>query len=154
MKKILGIAFMLLAAVAMAACGSAPKLLSAQQVFEQACPIVNADLAIVASSTLLSAPQRDLLTTQIIPQNQAICAAGHQLNLTDLKTFHDSLLPAAVLIVQANPEIPNQPAVLLGLQTFGPLVQGLIDQFGAQITGAVTPASTPAASPLAASAIK
>lgn len=154
MKKLFGLVLAICTALALAACGSAPKLLSAQQVFEQACPIVNADLAIVASSTLLSQAQRDLLTTAIIPQNQAICAAGHQLNLTDLRQFHDSLLPAAVLIVQANPEIPNQPAVLLGLQTFGPLVQGLIDQFGTQIAGAVSPASTPAASPLAASAIK
>jgi hypothetical protein len=66
------------------------------------------------------------------------------LNVTNLKAFHDSLLPVAIGIVQATPAIPDQPMVLLALQLFGPVVQGLVDQ-------AITTVAPVASAPVAAS---
>lgn len=135
MKKMLLIAAGVLASVAiLAGCNSLPTV---QQQFQTGCTIVNGDLAILATSPLLSADQQAAITKTILPANQAICKAGGTLNVADLKQFHDSLLPAAIAIVQGVPAIPNQPAVLLGLQTFGPMVQAIIDQL---ITAAAKPA--------------
>jgi hypothetical protein len=113
------------ACLAFAGCNSLPTV---QQQFQTGCTIVNGDLAIIAASPLLNADQQATITKTILPANQALCKAGATLNVVDLKQFHDSLLPAAIAIVQGVPGIPEQPAVLLGLQTFGPMVQALIDQ--------------------------
>ncbi len=114
--------------VAFAGCSNAPALPSLQQQFVQMCPVVNADLAVLAASPSLTVAQQTMLKTQIIPANQLICSSGAALNVTNLKAFHDSLLPVAIGIVQATPAIPDQPMVLLALQLFGPVLQGLIDQ--------------------------
>ncbi|CAB3731479.1 hypothetical protein LMG22037_05617 [Paraburkholderia phenoliruptrix] len=120
------------------ACNSLPTV---QQQFQTGCTIVNGDLAIIAASPLLNAEQQSAITNTILPANQAICKAGGTLNVTDLKLFHDSLLPAAIAIVQGVPALPNQPAILLGLQTFGPMVQALVDQ----LIATAVPASAPVA---------
>ncbi|MDN7490614.1 hypothetical protein QZM35_23155 [Burkholderia sp. AU45274] len=125
MKKLL-LAAGVLASVAIVGCNSLP---TAQQQFQTGCTIVNGDLTILATSPLLNADQQATISKTILPANQAICKAGAQLNVTNLKAFHDTLLPAAITIVQAVPALPDQQAVLLGLQTFGPMVQALIDQF-------------------------
>lgn len=108
-----------------AGCHSLPTV---QEQFQTGCTIVNGDLAIIAQSPLLNAEQQAVISKTVLPANQAICKAGAQLNVTDLKAFHDSLLPAAITIVQAVPALPDQPAILLGLATFGPMVQAIIDQ--------------------------
>ncbi|MCO1390999.1 hypothetical protein C6T66_09795 [Burkholderia multivorans] len=140
MKKLMLLAAGILASLAIVACNSLPTV---QQQFQTGCAIVNGDLAILATSPLLSADQQATISKTILPANQAICKAGAQLNVADLKAFHDSLLPAAITIVQAVPALPQQQAVLLGLQTFGPMVQALIDQI--LTTAAPTAASTPLA---------
>ncbi|MFM0292829.1 MULTISPECIES: hypothetical protein [Paraburkholderia] len=121
-----------------AGCHSLPTV---QERFQTGCTIVNGDLTILGQSPLLNTEQQDVINKTILPANEAICKAGSQLNVADLKAFHDSLLPAAITIVQAVPAIPNQPAILLGLATFGPMVQALIDQ----LITTVAPASTTAA---------
>ncbi|MDN8081142.1 hypothetical protein QZN30_17405 [Burkholderia multivorans] len=140
MKKLMLLAAGIIASVAIVACNSLPTV---QQQFQTGCTIVNGDLAILATSPLLNADQQATISKTILPANQAICKAGASLNVTDLKAFHDSLLPAAIAIVQAVPALPNQPTILLGLQTFGPMVQALIDQI--LTTTAPTAASTPLA---------
>jgi hypothetical protein len=132
-----------------AGCANAPALPSLQQQFVQMCPVVNADLAVLAASPSLTVAQQDTLKTQIIPANQLICSSGAALNMANLRAFHDSLLPVAIGIVQATPAIPDQPLVLLALQLFGPVVQGLIDQAITTASGPVVPA---ASAPVAASA--
>lgn len=148
--KSLFIAALAAVCVAFAGCANAPALPSLQQQFVQMCPVVNADLAVLAASPSLTIAQQTTLKTQIIPANELICSSGAALNVTNLKAFHDSLLPVAIGIVQATPAIPNQPLVLLALQLFGPVVQGLVDQ---AITTAAPVASAPAAAsaPVAAS---
>ncbi|PFH29160.1 hypothetical protein [Burkholderia sp. JKS000303] len=154
MKNLMLLAAGIVASIAIVACNSLPTV---QQQFQTGCTIVNGDLAILATSPLLNVDQRETISgvpgdptkPGILPVNQAICKAGAQLNVTDLKAFHDTLLPAAIGIVQAIPALPNQPAILLGLQTFGPMVQALIDQI---ITAAGVPAA--ASTPLAGSAIQ
>jgi hypothetical protein len=136
----------LVAAVAFAACTSLPTV---QQQFQTGCTIVNGDLAILGASPLLNASQQDVINKTVLPANQAICKAGGQLNIADLKAFHDSLLPAAITIVQAVPALPNQPAILLGLSTFGPMVQALIDQLITATSAASSAVS--ASAPVAAS---
>ncbi|HDR8980731.1 TPA: hypothetical protein QDA90_004330 [Burkholderia vietnamiensis] len=140
MKKLMLLAAGIVASLAIVACNSLPSI---QQQFQTGCTIVNGDLAILATSPLLSADQQATISKTILPANQAICKAGAQLNVADLKAFHDSLLPAAITIVQAVPALPQQQAVLLGLQTFGPMVQALIDQI--LTTMAPAAASTPLA---------
>lgn len=140
MKKMLLIA----AGVALSAlvgCANAPALPSLQQQFTQMCPVVNADLAVLAASPTLTVAQQDSIK-QVLAANQLICSTGAELNVTSLRAFHDSLLPVAVAVVQATPAIPNQPLVLLALQLFGPVVQGMVDQL---ITAATPTASVPAA---------
>lgn len=124
MKRML-LAAGIAACVAFAGCKSLP---TAQEQFNTGCTIVNGDLAIIGQSPLLNQAQQDAINKTILPANQAICKGGATLNVSDLKEFHDSLLPAAIAIVQGIPAFPNQPAVLLGLQTFGPMVQAMIDQ--------------------------
>lgn len=131
------LAVVLAGVIALAACNSLPTV---QQQFQTGCTIVNGDLAIIAVSPLLNADQQAVVAKTILPANQAICKAGATLNVADLKAFHDSLLPAAIAIVQGVPALPNQAAILLGLQTFGPMVQAIIDQV-----------MTAAAAPVAAS---
>lgn len=147
MKKMLLLAAGIAASIVIVSgCKSLPTL---QEQFTQACPIVNADLKIIAASPLLTPAQQQVLNgvpgdptkPGVIAANEAICAAGAQLNATNLRTIHDSLLPMAITIVQAVPALPEQQVVLLALQTFGPLVQGMIDQ----LITAVTPASAPVA---------
>ncbi|WP_414446870.1 hypothetical protein AB4851_08810 [Burkholderia sp. 22PA0099] len=111
------------AALALGACKSLPTPAS---VFAQSCPVVNADLALIGASPLLNQAQRDVVIQTILPANQKICAAGVNVDVSDLKAVHDSLLPLAVAIVQAVP-LPNQGIILLALQSFGPIVQQLID---------------------------
>lgn len=137
----------LVAVSMLSACSGLP---TAQERFQTACTIVNGDLAIIGASPLLNADQQKIINEQVLPANKAICAAGGQLNVASLKQFHDSLLPAAVTIVQAVPAIPNQTAVLMGLQTFGPMLQVIIDQL---ITTAAK-APDGASSPLAGAPIK
>lgn len=125
-KRMLLLAAGAVASVAiLAGCNSLPTV---QQQFQTGCTIVNGDLAIIAQSPLLNADQQAVISKTVLPANQALCKAGAQLNVADLKAFHDSLLPAAITIVQAVPALPNQPAILLGLATFGPMVQAIIDQ--------------------------
>jgi hypothetical protein len=145
LRLVAGIALL----AAFAGCTTAPALPSLQQQFVQMCPVVNADLAVLAASPSLTVAQQDTLKTQVIPANQLICSSGAALNVTNLKAFHDSLLPVAIGIVQATPAIPNQPLVLLALQLFGPVVQGLIDQAITNV--APTVPATPAAPASAAS---
>jgi hypothetical protein len=121
-----------------AGCHSLPTV---QEQFQTGCTIVNGDLTILGQSPLLNAEQQAVINKTVLPANEAICKADAQLNVSDLKAFHDSLLPAAITIVQAVPAIPNQPAILLGLATFGPMVQALIDQ----LITTVAPTSTTAA---------
>ncbi|MEX3967251.1 hypothetical protein AB4Y42_34340 [Paraburkholderia sp. EG286B] len=133
--------FALLAAVALVGCKSLPTV---QEQFQTGCTIVNGDLQIIGQSPMLTAAQQDTINTTVLPANQALCKAGAQLNVADLKNFHDSLLPAAITIVKALPMLPNQPAILLGLQTFGPMVQAMIDQLITATTAPAAAASAPA----------
>lgn len=131
----------------LAGCAGAPiSLPTAQQQFAQGCTVVNGELTVLSTSPLLSADQQTQVKT-ILSKNQSICAAGAQLSVADLKDFHDSLLPAAITIVEAFPSLPNQPAILFGLQAFGPIVQGLIDQLitATSAASATAAASAPAA---------
>jgi hypothetical protein len=146
MKK-LCLAAVIVAAAAFSACTSLPTV---QQQFQTGCTIVNGDLAILGQSTLLNADQQAVINKTVLPANQAICKAGGQIDVASLKAFHDSLLPAAITIVQAVPTLPNQPAILLGLSTFGPMVQALIDQLIAATTAAASSAAE-ASAPVAAS---
>lgn len=138
MKKMFLVLFAALAlAFGLGACQSAPTY---QQAFQAGCTVVNGDLDAVIQSTFVNDEQKKTLG-DLLTANKAVCSAGGQLNLTSLKAVHDSLLPMAITIVEAIPALPQQQAVLLGLRTFGPLVQMQIDM----LITAVTPASAPAA---------
>lgn len=143
MKKILAAFAAAVVALALGACSSLPTF---QQQFETACPIVTADLTTLSTSTLIGSADKTALSTAAAA-NKSFCAAGGKLNVTDLKAFHDSLLPVAIAVVNGNPLIPNQTAILLVLNTFGPIVQQMVDQ----IIVAAAPA-VPASAPVAASA--
>lgn len=142
MKRTLRIAAAGAALIALVAgCKSLPTL---QEQFNTSCPIVTADLTTLSTSPLVGSSDQKALATAAAA-NAAICAAGGKLNVTDLKAFHDSLLPAAIAVVQNNPIIPDQTLILLALNTFGPIVQQMIDQIITATTAPAAAASTPAA---------
>ena len=144
MKRMLLAAGLVASIAIIAGCSSLPTL---QEQFTQACPIVTADLTTLSTSPLIGSADQSALATAA-KANKAFCAAGGQLNVTDLKAFHDSLLPAAVAVVNGNPLIPNQTAILLVLNTFGPIVQQMVDQL---ITAATATSVAAASAPVAAS---
>jgi hypothetical protein len=124
------------AAISFAGCKSLPTL---QEQFTTACGIVNGDLQTIGTSPLVSPTDQAKIMNVVLPANKTICAAGGGLNVTNLKEFHDSLLPVAVGIVRSTPTLPDQTLILLALNTFGPLVQAQIDM----ILNAAIPASAP-----------
>jgi|GEM_PF-2740722 len=149
MKRMLRIAAGLALSACVIAFAGCKNLPTVQQTFSTACPIIANDLQVVADSPLVSADDQAKLNKDVIPKAKAICTAGGQLNVTNLKAFHDSLLPMAVMIVQAVPMLPDQTLILLALQTFGPLVQQQVDML---ITAVTTPASAPTAASAPAAA--
>jgi hypothetical protein len=144
-RTLLQVAGALLLVACFAACKSLPTL---QQQFTTACPVVTADLETLSTSPLIGSADQDALA-KAAKANKAFCAAGGQLNVTDLKAFHDSLLPAAIAVVNGNPLIPDQTAILLVLNTFGPVVQQMIDQIITAATPAAASAPAAASTPLA-----
>jgi hypothetical protein len=150
--------------VVFAGCSNAPiKLIPPQQLVTVFCPVVNADLKLLAASPLLSASQQQALNgvpgdpthPGIIAINAAVCAAGGQIDVADLQRLNDTAFPALIGLVSALPMLPNQPAILLGLT----LAQPILAQVMAQLPQATSPAagaSAPAAAsaPLAGAALK
>lgn len=152
--------FAILTGLCIAACSSLPiPLPTLAQQFQAGCTVVNGDLTFLSTSPLLTPAQKELIVgvpgdatkPGILPTNLAICKAGGQLNVADLRTVHDSLLPMAITIVEAIPAVPNQQLVLLGLQTFGPLVQAQIDLLITAVTPAPASAVPAASAPVPAS---
>lgn len=147
-------------AASLVGCANAPlKLIPPQQLVRDFCPVVNADLAVLSSSPLLTPAQQQLLNgvpgdatkPGIIALNKAVCTAGGTINVTDLQTLNNTAFPALIGLVGALPMLPNQPAILIGLT----LAQPILNQIVAQVMPAApAPASTPAATsaPVAASA--
>jgi hypothetical protein len=145
-------------AIGIGACKSLPTL---QEQFTQLCPVVNGDLQTIGTSPLLNVSQQQIIMgvpgdpskPGVLAVNKAICAAGGQVNVTSMQALHDTLLPSVVMLIQGLPTFPNQTAILLGLNTFGPIVQGLVDQLIAAAAVKTVPASgaIPASAPVAAS---
>lgn len=134
------------------------KIPTPQQLVTDFCPTVNADLKLLASSPLLNASQQQLLNgvpgdvshPGIIAINAAVCAAGGQIDVTDIQTLNNTAFPALIGLVGALPMLPNQPVILLGLT----LAQPILNQIAAQVlpeTAAAPSLPTPAVTPAAAS---
>lgn len=101
------------------------------QLAAQICPIIKADLLLLegpAGATFLSPAQQAKVTNTIVPANNAVCAAGATVDLTDLQAFNNTIFPALIEIVSAVPAIPNQPAVLLGLTLAQPILNVIVQQ--------------------------
>ncbi|SDR37837.1 hypothetical protein SAMN05443245_5272 [Paraburkholderia fungorum] len=146
MKKIIAAFAAGIVALALGAC-STSQLSTAQQLFASDCSVVNADLQALSTSTLLNADQQGKIT-QLLTANKAVCSAVASADVSTLKNINDSLLPAAIIVVSAVPAIPNQPAILLALNTIGPVLQQLVDQ---AITASTASSATAASAPVAAS---
>jgi hypothetical protein len=153
MFKTLCLAAGLVASALFAGCATAPipiTIPTPAQLTADFCPVVNADLAMLSTSTLLTSAQKTLLTTVIIPDNQAVCAAGAAINITDLQTLNATAFPALITLVGALPMIPNQPAILLGLTLAEPILTQIINSLPVPAAPAV--AASGASAPVAASA--
>ena len=145
-----------------AGCANAPvKLIPPAQLVQNFCPVVNADLAVLDASPLLTVAQKQQLDgvpgdpahPGIIAVNKAVCAAGATIDATDLQTLNNTAFPALIGLVAALPMLPNQPAILIGLT----LAQPILNQVAAQLLpGAPATASAPAAAstPLAGEPLK
>lgn len=134
-----------------AGCANAPlKLIPPKQLVQDFCPIVNADLKVLAASPLLNPSQQELLNGApgdatkpgIIAINTAVCAAGGAIDASDLQKLNDTAFPALIGLVGALPMLPNQPAILLGLT----LAQPILNQVVAQVMPVPAAASAAAAS--------
>jgi hypothetical protein len=124
-----------LVALVLAACtttgGIAPGNVSqVQQIVTSFCPTVNADLQVLSTSPTVSATLQAQFKN-MLAVNQEICAAGSGLTVTNLQTLNTQVVQAAIVLLLANPEIPNQPAILLALQLGAPLIQQAITQMQA-----------------------
>lgn len=151
-RSILAVVCSIMAGVVLAlglgACTLFQHLPTLQEQVATQCTIVNGDLAVIGASPLLNVDQQKLVMEKILPANKAVCSgvATLNVNVADIKALHDSLLPAVVTIVQGLPTFPNQTAILLGLNTFGPLLQQEVDQIITAIA-----AKQAASAPVAAS---
>jgi len=131
MKRIL----LILAALVLSACtatgGLAPQSpAQVQQIVTSFCPTVNADLQVLSTSPAVSAPLQAQFKT-FLSINQGICAAGSGVTIENLQTLNTQVVQAAIAVLLLNPEIPNQPAILLALQLGAPLIQQAITQMQA-----------------------
>lgn len=134
------------------------KIPTPQQLVTDFCPIVNADLAVIAASPLLSPAQQQVLNgvpgdatkPGIIAMNKAVCAAGSQIDVADLQKFNATAFPALIGLVGALPMLPNQPEIMLGLILAQPILTQVINSLPVPASPAV-PASG-ASAPVAASA--
>lgn len=143
MKRMLLLAAGIALAASLFGCANSPvKLIPPAQLVHDFCPIVNADLAVLDASPLLTAPQKALLDGPkgIIAVNKAVCAAGATIDATDIQTLNNTAFPALIGLVSALPMLPNQPVILLGLT----LAQPILNQVAAQILPAAA-VSAPAA---------
>lgn len=152
--KSLIIAALAAVCVAFAGCATTATpiaLPSPQQLAAQLCPVVNADLTALSTSTLLNSTQQAALINTIIPANMAVCAAGATLDVASLTTFNNTAFPALIDLVKGLPTLKDQPTILLALQLAQPLVTQVVN---AAVAAATVPASSvPVASaPVAASA--
>jgi hypothetical protein len=160
MKKLCLAAGVVLLAI-LAGCAGSPiqltpisiPIIPPTQLVQQICPVVNADLTALSTSTLLTSTQKDLLTNTIIPGNDKVCSAVGTINISDLQAFNATVFPALVTIVAAVPAIPNQPAILLGLTLAQPILTQVVNVAVAAVTQTTAASAIPAASaPSAASA--
>jgi hypothetical protein len=145
----------LLAVGLLAGCANAPikplpiPVIPPAELVAQVCPIIKADLLLLespAGTALLSPSQQAKVANAIVPANNAVCAAGATVDLTDLQAFNNTIFPALIQIVSAVPAIPNQPAVLLGLTLAQPII-GVIVQQAIAASQATTPASAVTTAP-------
>jgi hypothetical protein len=126
------------------------KIPTPQQLVTDVCPVVNADLKMLAASSLLNTAQQQVLNgvpgdatkPGIIAMNAAVCAAGAQINVADLQTFNETAFPALIGLVSALPMLPDQPEIMLGLILAQPILTQIINSLPVP-TAPVTPASAP-----------
>ncbi|MFM0357952.1 hypothetical protein PQR12_31055 [Paraburkholderia nemoris] len=156
MNKLMLLAAGIAASIAFAGCAlpGSPAIPTPQQLVTDFCPTVNADLKLLAVSPLLNASQQQLLNgvpgdatrPGIIAINNAVCAAGGQINVTDLQTLNNTAFPALIGLVGALPMLPNQPAILLGLTLAQPILNQIVAQvMPAAPASSVVPTSAPSA---------
>src|SRR5574337_292380 len=155
MKKLLSTASLLLVAL-LTGCSTgsqpvAPAVVlnpaSIQQIAATFCPLVNADLQVLAASPAVQ-PTLQRQFAQLLQVNQVACAAGASMTLTNLQTINTGVVQAATALLLANPTLPNQPAILLALQLGAPLLNQAIAYAQAQTAAAPATAavSAPASS--------
>lgn len=101
-----------------------------QQIVSSFCPLVNADLGVLSTSPAVAAPLQAQFKT-FLSINQQVCAAGSGVTIESLQTLNTQVVQAAIAVLLLNPEIPNQPAILLALQLGAPLIQQAITQMQA-----------------------
>jgi hypothetical protein len=135
MKRILMLLAAGFAALVLSACAAVQvkpvsiPVIPPAQLAAQVCPIIVGDLDALSSAAglaLLSPDQQAAVANSIKPKVSAVCAASAAVDLTALQSFNSDAFPALIALVSAVPEIPNQPAVLLGLQLAQPIVQAVV----------------------------
>lgn len=110
---------------------TAPNVAQVQQVITSFCPLVNADLIVLSTSPAI-APSLQAQFKTILTVNKQVCSVGSGVTITDLQTLNTQVVQAAIGLLLMNPEIPNQPQILLALQLGEPIVNQAITQLQAQ----------------------
>jgi hypothetical protein len=138
----------LMISVAFSACQS---FSAVQPEFNVTCNAITADFKTLSTSPLFNAADQATFA-KAATANGNICSASGQLNVANLQDLQNTILPSVTALIQGNPLIPDQTAILLALNTFGPMIQGLVDQAIATAAAAKSASSpTPASAPAAAS---
>lgn len=129
--KMLHIAAGVALAASLVGCANGPvKLIPPQQLVADFCPVVNADLAMLSKSPMLDAAQQATLG-EVLAVNQSVCAAGAQIDVTDLQKLNATAFPALIGLVSSLPMLPNQPEILLGLTLAQPILAQVTAQLAA-----------------------
>lgn len=156
MKKFFAVLIAALGLIALAGCGAVQfkpvsiPVLTPTQLANQFCPLVKADLDILAGSPLVVQSLKDKIAA-LKPFNDAACNAGAVVDLNDLQAFNTTVFATVTAVVAATPALPNQPVILLGLQLAQPLLSQVVSDATAQAKAAIP--TVPADPPAPASAV-
>jgi|ERR1700744_1176863 len=131
MQKILLSAICACGMVACASTGVSQSIPTPQQLLTDFCPIVNADLKVLSESPLLSSQQQSVVAN-IASINSNVCAAGAQIDVSDLQSLDQTAFPALIALVSAIPGLPDQQAILLGLTLAQPILAQVAQSVAAQ----------------------
>lgn len=139
------------ASVLLAACAGLGAIKTPAQVAAQVCPMLNDELGTLSAAALFTGGAADTLNNSVMPQVNAVCAAGATVTQVNVQSISSAAVPLLIDLVDASSFSAQQKtAAILAIGT----IKGMIDTaFPATTTTTSTPAA-PASTPLLGNALQ